>query len=224
MFDNDQQIVQFLKQNLYVAAVCDVLDTLGFRNQAMHSRLRPLLPDLQNCGFAGRARTLQWEPTDHVDEEDPYGLELEAMDSLKFGDAVIHSKYPSDNCTPWGELMSTVAKRNGAVGCICDSNVRDCLQIIKMGFPVYCAGIRPLDSKGRGIVRAFDVPIECGDVRVNPGELIFADFDGIVVIPRQVEHEALTLAAEKVGTENRARRDLTEGRTIREMYEMYKIL
>jgi regulator of RNase E activity RraA len=224
MFDHDQQTIQFLKQNLHVAAVCDVLDTLGYRNQGMHSRLRPLLPDMLNCGFAGRARTLQWEPTNHLDEEDPYGLELEAMDSLKQGDVVIHSKYPNDDCTPWGELMSTVAKRNGAVGCICDSNVRDCVQIIRMGFPVYYAGIRPLDSKGRGMVRAFDVPVECGDVRVNPGELIFADFDGIVVIPRRIEQEALKLAAEKVGTENRARRDLTEGKTIREMYEMYKIL
>jgi 4-hydroxy-4-methyl-2-oxoglutarate aldolase len=224
MSESEEQKFNFLKHNLYVAVVCDVLDTLGYRNQAMQSRLRPLLPDISTCGFVGRARTLQWMQTDHIDEADPYGLELEAMDSLKPGDVVVHAIDPSGDCTPWGELMTTVAMRNGAVGCICDSNVRDCVQIIKMGFPVYYVGIRPLDSKGRGIVSAFDVPINCGDVMVHVGDLIFADFDGIVVIPKQVEESVLTLAAEKVATESRARRDLREGRTIREMYETYKIL
>lgn len=85
MFENDQAIFQFLKRNVYVAVICDALDTLGYRNQAMHSRLRPLLPDIHACGFAGRARTLQWQLTDLINEEDPYGLELEAMDSLKPG-------------------------------------------------------------------------------------------------------------------------------------------
>jgi 4-hydroxy-4-methyl-2-oxoglutarate aldolase len=224
MLESEEQKFEFLKKHLYVAVVCDVLDTLGYRNQAMNSRLRPLLPDISTCGFVGRARTLQWQQTDVVDEADPYGLELEAMDSLKPGDVVIHAIDLHADCTPWGELMTTVAMRNGAVGCICDSNVRDCVQIIKMGFPVYYVGIRPLDSKGRGIVKAFDIPIHCGDVQVCPGELIFADFDGIVVIPKEVEEQVLILASDKVAAENRARLDLREGRTIREMYDTYKIL
>jgi regulator of RNase E activity RraA len=65
--------------------------------------------------------------------------------------------------------MSTIAKRNGAVGCVCDSQIRDCVRIIEMKFPVYCVGIRPVDSKGRGRVEASDVPIQCGGVLVNPG-------------------------------------------------------
>src|SRR5882762_6694020 len=141
MLESEDQKIEFLTKRLYVAVVCDVLDTLGYRNQAMNSRLRPLLPDISTCGFAGRARTLQWQQTDHVDESDPYGLELEAVDSLKPGDVVIHAIDLHADCTPWGELMTTVAMRNGAVGCICDSNVRDCVQIIKMGFPVYYFGI-----------------------------------------------------------------------------------
>lgn len=120
--------------------------------------------------------------------------------------------------------MSTVAKRNGAAGSICDSNIRDAVKIIEMGFPVYYAGIRPLDSKGRGIVEAIDVPVSCGEVLVHPGELIYADFDGIVVIPKQVEKEALELAGEKVGKESCARQNLKEGKTLRETYETYKVL
>jgi len=67
----DNELFDFIRKNLYVAAVCDILDELGFRNQAMHQRLRPLLPDPENCGFIGRARRFRWLGTDHIDEEKP---------------------------------------------------------------------------------------------------------------------------------------------------------
>ena len=213
-----------MRQTLYVAAVCDILDELGYRHQAMHQRLRPLLPDIRNCGFAGRARTFRWMETDHVPEDNPYGLEIEAMDSLSNGDVVVHSTDYSGTNAPWGELMSTIAKRNGVAGCVCDSQIRDCVKIIEMGFPVYCAGIRPLDSKGRGIVSAYDVPVRCGEVLVHPGELVFADFDGIVVIPKQVEQQVLQKAVEKVSKENLSRQELLQGKTLREVYDKYGVL
>lgn len=223
MSNNDTQIIEFIKQNTYVAAVCDILDGLGFRDQAMHQRLRPLLPDIRNCGFVGRARTLRWMETDHLDD-DPYSMEIAAVDSLKPGDVVVHSTDHSGTNAPWGELMSTLAKRNGAVGCVCDSQIRDCVRIIEMGFPVYYAGIRPLDSKGRGKVMGFDVPIRCGDVLVQPGEIVFADFDGIVVIPKQAEKEVLVQAQEKVRKENLSRRDLLSGKTLRQVFDTYGVL
>jgi regulator of RNase E activity RraA len=224
MFDTDAEIFSFMKQHLYVAVVCDILDTLGHRHQAMHQRLRPLLPDIRACGFVGRARTLRWMETDYVVEEDPYGLEIDAVDSLRPGDVVVHSTDHAGTNAPWGELMSTIAKRNGAVGCICDSQIRDCVRIIEMGFPVYCAGIRPLDSKGRGRVMAYDVPITCGEVLVRPGDLIFADFDGIVVVPPDVERKVLALAAEKAGKETSSRKDLLAGKTLREVYRKHGVL
>jgi 4-hydroxy-4-methyl-2-oxoglutarate aldolase len=223
MSNNDTQIIEFIKQNTYVAAVCDILDGLGFRDQAMHQRLRPLLPDIRNCGFVGRARTLRWMETDHLDD-DPYSMEIAAVDSLKPGDVVVHSTDHSGTNAPWGELMSTLAKRNGAVGCVCDSQIRDCVRIIEMGFPVYYAGIRPLDSKGRGKVMGFDVPIRCGDVLVQPREIVFADFDGIVVIPKQAEKEVLVQAQEKVRKENLSRRDLLSGKTLRQVFDTYGVL
>src|SRR6187401_235297 len=178
----DEHLFEFIKKHLYVAAVCDILDELGYPNQAMHQRLRPLLPDIKNCGFIGRARTFRWMDINHV-TDDAYGLEIEAMDSLGNGDVAVHSTDHAGTNAPWGELMSTVAKRNGAVGCVCDSQVRDCIKIIEMGFPVYYTGIRPLDSMGRGRVVAYDVPVRCGEVLVHPGELVLADYDGIVVVP-----------------------------------------
>ena len=224
MFASDEEIFRFIQEKLYVPAVCDILDGLGFRQQAMHQRIRPLLPDMCRCGFAGRARTIRWMDTDYVVTADPYGLELEAMDSLKPGNAVIHSSDFSGGNAPWGELMSTVAKRNGAVGCVCDSQIRDCVRIVEMGFPVYYAGIRPLDSQGRARVMAYDVPVRCGEVLVNPGELVIADFDGVVVVPRQVEKDVLRLALEKVGKENASRQALLEGKSLREVYATYGVL
>jgi regulator of RNase E activity RraA len=224
MFDTDDEIFSFVKEKLYVAAVCDILDTLDYRQQAMHQRIRPLLPDIHRCGFVGRARTMRWMDMDYVVREDPYGLELEAMDSLEPGDAVIHSTDFSGTNAPWGELMSTIAKRNGAMGCVCDSQIRDCVRIIEMGFPVYYAGIRPLDSQGRARVMAYDVPVRCGDVLVQPGELVFADFDGVVVVPQAVEKDVLRLALEKVGKETASRQALLAGKSLKDVYALYGVL
>src|SRR6266849_8192538 len=90
-FKDDADLFDFARRNLYVPVVCDVLDGLGYRSQAMHHRLRPLLPDMRACGFTGRARTLHWTETAYVVEADPYGMEIDAIDSLKPGDVVVHS-------------------------------------------------------------------------------------------------------------------------------------
>ena len=221
-FDCDTERCTWVCRNLYVPVVCDVLDALGRRQQAMHQRLRPLDPD--QCTFAGRARTVRWMETDYVVQEDPYGLEIDFMDSLRPGDVVVHSTDHAGTNAPWGELMSAVASRRGAVGCICDSNIRDCRKILALGFPVFHAGIRPLDSMGRGRVMAIDVPIRCGEVLVHAGELVFADFDGVVVVPRDLEDKVLELAADKVGRENASRRELMEGKSLRAVYSKYGVL
>ncbi|MFO0791391.1 MAG: RraA family protein [Pirellulales bacterium] len=212
----------WIREYLRVPAVCDILDDLGHRDRAMHHRLRPL--DAERSVIVGRARTFRWMETDYVVEDDPYGLEIDAMDSLRTGDVAVHSCDAGLTNAPWGELMSTLAQRNGAAGCICDGLIRDCRQIIAMQFPVFYVGIRPVDSKGRGRVMAYDVPVRCGDVLVRPGELVFADFDGVVVIPRDVEDQALSSAAEKIGKENATRRELNRGRTLRDVFNEYGVL
>ena len=120
--------------------------------------------------------------------------------------------------------MSTVAKRNGAAGCICDSLIRDCQRIMAMGFPVFHAGIRPLDSKGRGRVMAYDVPVRCGDVLVRPGRARLRGLRRRRRHPATVEDEVLRLAAEKVGKENATRRELLKGRTLRDVFDEFGVL
>ncbi len=220
----EPEMWQRLRECSYVAAVCDVLDALGHRHQAMHHRLRPLLPDRERCGFIGRARTIRWMEADYADESNPYGLEIEAVDDLRPGDVVVHSTDSAGTNAPWGELMSTAARCRGAVGCVCDSQIRDCLKIIGLNFPVYYTGIRPLDSMGRGRVMAYDVPVRCGDVLVNPGDTVFADFDGVVVVPQAVLPAVVERAVEKAGKESLSREELKSGRTLREVYDRYGVL
>ncbi|HXY40089.1 MAG TPA: RraA family protein [Vicinamibacteria bacterium] len=219
---NEEERLAWVRTTLYAPVVCDVLDGLGHRRQAMHQRLRPLDP--ARCTIAGRARTVRWMEMDYVVEEDPYGLEIDLMDSLRPGDVVVHSTDHGCTNAPWGELMSAAARQRGAVGCVCDSLIRDCLKIIALGFPVFHVGIRPVDSQGRGRVMAYDVPVQCGGVLVQPGELVFGDFDGVVVVPRAVEDEVLQRAAEKVEKENASRRELLAGRSLREVYQRHGVL
>ena len=219
---NDAKLFAWIRENLYVAVVCDILDDLGYNRQAMHYRLRPLDPE---CAvMVGRARTFRWMDADYVNPGNPYGLEIEAMDSLRENDVVVHSTDYARNNAPWGELMTTAAKMRKAAGCICDSQIRDCLRIMAMKFPVFYSGIKPVDSKGRGLVVAYDVPVMCGDVLVKPCDLIYTDFDGIVVVPAEVEEQVFAMAAEKAGRENLSRAALLEGKTLREVYDTYGAL
>ena len=221
MTDSDRQLFSWIKDNLYVPVVCDILDELGYREQAMHQRLRPLDGDC--CIIIGRARTFRWMETNYV-ADPPYGVEIEAMDSLNEGDVVVHSTDYGGTNAPWGELMSTISKMKGVSGCICDSQIRDCLRIKGMKFPVFYAGIRPLDSKGRGLMVAYDVPIKCGEVLVHPRDIVYADFDGVVVIPNGVESDVLSKAKEKAERENVSRKELLEGKSLREVYDKYGAL
>jgi len=218
----DKELFKWIRENIYVAAVCDILDELGYHHQAMHQRLRPLDPDC--CTIVGRARTFRWMETDYDDPTRPYGVEIEAMNSLGEDDVVVHSQDLGATNAPWGELMSTAAKMNKAAGCICDSQIRDCKKILELKFPVFYTGIRPLDSRGRGLVMAYDVPVRSGGVLVNPGDLIFADFDGIVVIPKEIEGKLFEAAQDKVQRENHSRMELLQGKTLQEVYDKYGAL
>jgi len=216
------ELVKLAMERLYVPVVCDVLDRMGIRVHAMHQRLRPL--DGDNCRFIGPARTMHCITMEYIDDSDPYGVELEACDSLKPGDVVVHSTDFQGSNAPWGELMSTAATMRGAVGCVCDSQVRDCKRIMELGFPVFATGIKPVDSMGRGRVIAYDVPILCGGITVHAGDIIFADYDGVAVIPRSVAREAFETAVEKVDKENLSRQELLEGRLLGEVYAKYGVL
>ena len=106
----------------------------------------------------------------------------------------------------------------GAAGCVTDGLVRDVKAIRELQFPVFHGGIGPLNSKGRGEVCAIDVPIECGGVTVNPGDLVFGDADGVLVVPQPIVKQALRQALDKVEGEDRTRAELQQGAKLAEVF------
>ena len=197
---SDPGFLPAIRETLYVSVVSDVLDELGYRNQALPSRIRPLDEDLVLASFA---RTGLYRDVYHVAPgENPYELEIALIDDLKPDEVPVLGCGASGRIAPWGELLSTAARARGAAGCLTDGLVRDIRVIRRMRFPVFHGGIGPLDSKGRGKVAEIDTPIECGGVRVESGDLVFGDADGVVIVPRAVEAEALARAFAKVSGEN----------------------
>ena len=217
---NDTGLVEFAEAHLYTAVVSDSLDQLGVRNQAMREHLRPLYA---GCRVAGWARTIACSDVYHV-PEDPYGIEIEAVDSLQPGEVAVVGTQKSVRNAPWGELLSTAARARGARGAIVDGLVRDVRKIEELGFPVFAAGIKPVDSMGRGMVTAYNVPVECGEVLVQPGDFVFADFDGVVVVPRAIVKDVLELASDKVRRENSSRDELMQGAYLRDVFAKYGVL
>jgi regulator of RNase E activity RraA len=211
---------EFAEKNLYTAVVSDSLDQLGIRHQAMRESLRPIH---KTCVFAGWARTLSCSDIYHI-PADPYGVEIEAVDSLLPGEVAVVGTQRSTRNAPWGELLSTAAKARGARGAVVDGLVRDVSKIEDIRFPVFAAGIKPVDSMGRGIVTAYNVPVECGDVLVHPGDFVFGDLDGIIVIPGPSVQEVLALAYDKVTRENHSRAELQNGAYLRDVFAKFGVL
>ena len=211
------------KALLYTAVLSDVMDGLGLMNQAIQPFVRPLDDGLV---MMGRARTGLYMTVYAIEEGDnPYDLEIALLDDLKAGDvAVIACDGPTERIAPWGELLSTAARCRGAEGCVTDGLVRDVRQIREMRFPVFHGGIGPLDSKGRARMMAMDVPVECAGVRVRPGDYVFGDVDGVVVIPQERAEDVIARAKNKVTGENNTRDELLKGRLLREVYEKFGVL
>jgi regulator of RNase E activity RraA len=216
----DLELFEHVENNLYTAVLSDALDEMGIRDRAMREFIRPLSPDYV---FVGWARTILAMDLHHT-SEDPYKLEIEAIDSLLPGEIAVVSTGHSLRNAPWGELLSTAAMARGARGAVVDGLVRDVKKIFALGFPVFATGIKPVDSRGRGEVVDYNVPVECGGVVVAPGDLVVADYDGVVAVPAKAVAEAVQLATEKVSRENDSRKELMDGAYLRDVYKKYGVL
>lgn len=209
-------------EQLYSAVLSDALDAIGIWNQAMSPRMRPLDETLKLCG---RARTGQYMEVPYVAEgTNPYELEIAIVDDLKPGDVVVFSCGGSSRIAPWGSLLSTATRARGAAGCVTDGLVRDVVGIRELQLPVFHGGIGPLDSKGRGQIQAVDIPVICDGVRVEAGDLVFGDADGVVVVPQAVEAQVLKHAFDKINGEHHSINELRAGGFLRDVYAKYGVL
>ena len=216
------QPLALLRERLLSAVLSDCLDAAGHRHQAMHARIRPLDETLVLCG---RARTaLYLDVYDAPEGENPYELEIRLVDDLKPDEVPVFACGATGRIAPWGELLSTAARARGAAGTVMDGLTRDVRAIREMKFPVFASGIGPLDSKGRGKVAAIDVPVEVAGARVAPGDLVFGDADGVVVVPRAVEDQVVAAALAKVAGENATREALARGEKLADVFRRHGIL
>ena len=218
----EQSFLENLRARLFTAVLSDCLDAAGYRNQALAARIRPLDDSLVLCG---RARTgLYGEVYEAREGENPYELEIRLIDDLRPGEVPVFACGASGRIAPWGELLSTAARARGAAGAVMDGLTRDIRAIREMKFPVFAGGIGPLDSKGRGKVVAIDVPVEVGGARVEPGDLVFGDADGVVVIPKAAEEQVIAAALAKVQGENDTRDALARGEKLADVFRRHGIL
>jgi 4-hydroxy-4-methyl-2-oxoglutarate aldolase len=210
------------RARLSTALLSDVLDGMGWRAQVLGRNIRPLD---EASVLAGRARTaLFMDVYEVVPGENPYAMEIALIDDLKRDEIPVFACGASGRIAPWGELLSTAAKARGAAGALMDGMVRDVRAIRRLGFPVFHGGIGPLDSKGRGKVVATDVTVECAGVAVRPGDFIFGDVDGVIIVPQTVEAQAVALALEKLAGERTTLADLEAGVPLATVFAKYGVL
>jgi len=216
----DTITIAMMRESLYTAVVCDALDALGYKEQSPRVEIRPLTTDGL---LVGRAKTTQWEDVFEVDPK-PYELELRAIDTCKPDDIFVAAAGGSLRSAIWGEILSTASRNQGCVGAIVDGTARDVKTIRAMGFPCFARGMSPYDSKDRQRVVDLDIDVEIGGTHIRPGELVFADEDGVVVVPSEVEDVAIRAAWQKVHDENEVRDAIRGGMNAEEAFNRYGVL
>jgi regulator of RNase E activity RraA len=224
---DDRDLTALMRDRLFTAVVGDVLDQMGLRRQFLPFGVSPLDPRHR---IAGRAMTVLEADVfdDRADapgplSRTPFGLLFKALDDLKAGDIYI-ANAPSLRYALWGGLMTLRAQKLGAAGAILDGCVRDADEIAKLGFPVFARGVYAQDQGPRGKVIDWRCPLEIGGVRILPGDLIFADREGVLVIPKAAEREALTRALEKVATENKVADAIRAGMSTEQAFATFGVM
>jgi len=217
------KVVLEMRDTFFCAMISDVLDGLGHTKQALAPCMRPLDDALV---LVGRARTMLYADVyaRPGPDENHYALEIALVDDLRPGDIVVAACGGTGRIAPWGGLLSTAATVRGAAGAVMDGFVRDIKQVRELKFPVFSGGIAPLDSMGRGKVIEVDVPVECAGVLVHPGDIVFGDADGCIIIPQSLEKAVLEAGREKLASENKSMEALKAGRRLTDVYDEFGVL
>jgi len=218
-WNSDDELFRLMKTELYTPVVGDILDVKGRYHQFLP---QPIQPMKEAMVIAGRAMPVLMIDV-YGEQEKPFGLLTEALDQLQPGEVYIASGGQM-RCAYWGELLTATAKKRGAVGAIVNGFHRDTPMVLEQSWPVFSRGRFAQDSSVRTQVVNYRCPIEVGEVWINPGDLIFADLDGVLVIPRELEREVIAEALQKVRGEKVVRREVENGMSSTEAFQKYGIL
>ena len=228
LWNNDEELFTLARRELFTCVVGDVMDKLKYYHQYLLPQIQPLREDMVVIGRAmpvlsvdvfvesvqGSANPLM---------EKPFGLMLEALDDLKPGEVYLNTGSSPRNAL-WGELMSTRAIKLGAAGAVLNGYTRDTQGIYRLNFPTFSWGRYGQDSAPRYKVVDFRVPIEIGQVRIQPGDIVYGDIDGVLVVPREIETEVFTRAVGKARGEKKVKRAIEEGMSAKAAFDKYGIM
>lgn len=226
-WNNDKELFQVMKSHLYTAVVGDIMDKMGLQHQFLPPRIRPLQEDMV---LVGRAMTVL--EGDLISDScgahnpllgKPFGLMLEALDDLKEDEVYICSG-SSDTYALVGELMATRAKKLHSAGFAVNGYIRDTVGIRNLDIPTFSYGSYAQDQAPRGKVLDYRVPILVEGVLVNPGDIVFGDIDGVLVIPQAQENEIIRQAYDKATGEKTVGDAIKAGMPAKEAFDKYGIM
>ena len=216
---NDGELFRLIKEVLYTPVVGDILDGLDCFHQFLPQPVQPMLTSMK---VVGRAM-----PVVMIDvyghQKKPFGLLTEALDQLQPGEVYLASGGDM-RCAYWGEILTATARTHGAVGAVVNGFHRDSPQVLEQNWPVFSRGRFAQDSSVRTKVVDYRCPIEIGGVWVEPGDLVFGDLDGVLIIPRKHEAEVIRKALEKARGEKLVRKEIEGGMSSTAAFQKYGIL
>lgn len=228
LWNNDVELFEIARKELFTALVGDILDKLGYLHQFLSPNIKPLRSDMVTIG---RAMTVleadvfeeSAEDTKNPMMKKPFGIMFEALDDLKENEVYICSG-SSPRYALWGGLMSTRALKLKSAGAVVDGYSRDTNEIEKLNFPTFSLGTYAQDQGPRGKVIDFRIPIEFNGIRVNPGDIVYGDRDGVLIIPQEIEREAFSGAIEKARGEKLVKQALENGMSTVDAFNKFGIM
>jgi 4-hydroxy-4-methyl-2-oxoglutarate aldolase len=218
-WNNDAELFELLSAKLYTPVVGDVLDAAGYRHQFLPQPIRPLRDDMR---VVGRAMPVQL--ADVAGPQDPpFGHLIEALDQILPGEVYLATG-GSLNCAAWGEILTATAKMRGGAGAVIDGFHRDTPRVLEQNWPVFSRGCYAQDAAVRSRVIDYRCTVEIAAVTVRPGDLVFGDIDGVLIVPREQEIEIITRALEKARGEKLVREAIEGGFSAAAAFQKYGVL
>jgi regulator of RNase E activity RraA len=204
---------------VYTAAVADVLDELGLTRQTLPSTIQPLTPDMRLAGYAFTARGRPHRGTPR--EREATLRKFLAMLGAVPADSVLVLGAHDNVAAHFGELSAEWFRARKVRGVVIDGSTRDAASIARLRFPTFVRYRTPQDSVPRWRVADWGQPVTIGGVRVALGDMVVADLDGVVIVPRRVAHEVVLRCERLVGTEKRVRAAVKRGMPPLEAFEKF---
>ena len=219
----DAELFAAVRRELFVAVVGDVLDRLGLQHQFLSPQVKPIAPEMVVLGRAMPVLEADIGDITGALADKPFGMMFEALDDLKSGEIYLASG-GSPRYALWGGLMSTRAIACGAAGAVLHGWHRDTSEILRLAFPVASFGGYAQDQGVRGKVVAWRTAVEIDGVRVAPGDIVYGDRDGVLIVPQAAAPEAFAGAFDKVRGEGEVLRALQSGMSTVEAFATYGVM